>query len=38
LTNWTPVLTRMFDNSGNFSVTNGVDPSASQRYFLLRVP
>ena len=38
LINWTPVLTRMFDNSGNFSVTNGVDPSASQRYFLLRVP
>lgn len=38
LINWTPVLTNTFDASGDFSVTNGVDPNTKQRFFLLQVP
>jgi len=38
LINWTPVLTNTFDASGNFSVTNLVDPNTQQRFFLLQVP
>ena len=38
LTNWIPVLTNTFDASGNFSVTNVIDPNTKQRFFLLQVP
>ena len=38
LINWTPFLTNTFDASGNFSVTNVVDPNTKQRFFLLQVP
>jgi hypothetical protein len=35
--NWTPVATNTFA-SGNFSITNAVNPLARQNYYLLRVP
>jgi fibronectin-binding autotransporter adhesin len=34
---WTPVVTNTF-TGGNFSVTNTVDPSAPQNFYILRVP
>ena len=38
LPQWTPVLTNAFDASGNFSVTNLIDPATPQRFFLLQTP
>jgi autotransporter-associated beta strand protein len=37
LTNWTPVLTNIF-GSGNFNITNTVNPSAPQSFYILRLP
>jgi glucose/arabinose dehydrogenase len=36
--NWTMLATNAFDMNGNFSVSNGIDPSASQRFFLIQSP
>jgi len=37
LTNWTSIATNTF-GSGNFSVTNTVNPSVPQNFYILRVP
>jgi hypothetical protein len=36
LANWTPLSTNTFDGSGNFSVTNAINPNASQSFYLLK--
>jgi autotransporter-associated beta strand protein len=36
--NWTRLLTNQFDGSGNFSVTNTVDPNIPNRFYLLQLP
>jgi hypothetical protein len=33
LINWDPILTNMFDGSGNFSFTNAVNPDLTGEYF-----
>jgi hypothetical protein len=38
LNQWLPVLTNVFDASGNFSATNLIDPGTPQRFFLLQTP
>jgi autotransporter-associated beta strand protein len=38
LTNWTRLLTNQFDASGNFGITNPVDSSLLQSFYLLQVP
>lgn len=38
LSNWTPLLTNQFDNSGNFNLTNPLSPSVSQSFYLLQIP
>jgi hypothetical protein len=38
LSNWAPIATNLFDASGNFNVTNAIDPNTPQRFFLIRVP
>jgi hypothetical protein len=38
LTNWTRLLTNMFDSSGNFNFTNAIDPNTPQRFYLLQTP
>ena len=35
---WTSLGTNTFDQSGNFSFTNAVDPAAPQRFYLIQVP
>jgi uncharacterized membrane protein len=37
LNQWTPLVTNTF-GSGNFNVTNGVNPSAAKGFYILRVP
>jgi hypothetical protein len=37
VTNWTSTLTQSF-NGVNFSFTNAVNPTESQRFFLLQFP
>jgi autotransporter-associated beta strand protein len=34
---WVPVLTNQFDATGNFSVTNPVDPSSQQSFYKLQL-
>jgi autotransporter-associated beta strand protein len=38
LSNWTPVLTNLFDAAGNFDFTNPPDPSQPQQFFILQLP
>jgi autotransporter-associated beta strand protein len=38
LSNWTPFLTNQFDVSGNFNLTNPVDLTAPQSFYLLQLP
>jgi fibronectin-binding autotransporter adhesin len=38
LTSWTLAGSGVFDGSGNFSVTNSVNPATPSRFFILRVP
>jgi hypothetical protein len=38
LTNWTPVLTNLFNSVGNFSFTNPVSSQEPQRFYLLQSP
>jgi autotransporter-associated beta strand protein len=38
LTDWKPVLTNQFDGSGNFNLTNSIDPTAPQNYYLIEIP
>lgn len=38
LSNWTPLLTNQFDAGGNFNLTNPVDPTAPQSFYLLQLP
>lgn len=38
IANWTTVASGNFDGSGNFSVTNAINASEPQRYYLLQVP
>lgn len=38
LTNWSLILTGAFDNAGNFTLTNGVDPLAPGQFYELRIP
>jgi len=33
---WTLVSTNYFDNNGNFSVTNPLDPASPQIFYLLK--
>lgn len=35
---WIPIVTNFFDNSGNFSFTNTLDPSVPQVFYLLQTP
>jgi hypothetical protein len=35
LTNWTVVATNNFDGSGNFQITNGINPGAPQQFYML---
>jgi hypothetical protein len=39
LFSWTPVATNTLDGSGNFTITatNAVDPTARERFFILRL-
>ena len=37
LTSWNSIMTNTFD-SGNFSVTNTVNPTVPQQFYLLRIP
>jgi len=34
---WVPISTNQFDGSGNFSVTNTIDPTAQQTFYKLRL-
>jgi autotransporter-associated beta strand protein len=38
LTNWTPLLTNQFDDSGDFNFTNAIPPGAPQAVYLLQLP
>jgi hypothetical protein len=38
LSNWTSVGTNLFDGSGHFRFTNGVDPGLPQRFYILQLP
>lgn len=38
IANWTSVASGNFDGSGNFSVTNAINASEPQRYYLLQIP
>jgi hypothetical protein len=39
LSQWTPVFTNNFDNSGNLNLsTNVVDPSVGRLFYILRTP
>ena len=38
LSNWPVVGTGTFDNSGNFSFTNGIVSGATNRFYMIRVP
>jgi fibronectin-binding autotransporter adhesin len=35
---WVPVLTNNFDASGNFSLTNTINPNTPQNFYLLQIP
>ena len=35
-TNWTPVLTNLFDGNGGFNVTNPIDPASSAKFLLIK--
>ena len=37
-TNWTPLVTNMFDGSGNFSFSDPIDPNLPARFYLLQIP
>ncbi len=34
---WTPLLTNQFDASGDFSITNPIDPASLQSFYLLKL-
>jgi len=36
LANWTPLSTNMFDGSGNFNVTNAINPGNPRQFYLLK--
>ena len=38
LANWTPLSTNAFDSSGNFSVTNTINPGNPRQFYLLKTP
>ena len=38
LANWTPLSTNSFDGSGNFSVTNAINPGNPRQFYLLKTP
>lgn len=38
LANWTPLSTNTFDGSGNFSVTNAINPANPHQFYLLKQP
>jgi uncharacterized repeat protein (TIGR03806 family) len=38
LASWTSMATGLFDNAGNFLITNPVSPSNPQRFYILQVP
>ena len=35
LTNWTPIATNRFDGSGQFNLTNGINPGVPQQFYIL---
>jgi hypothetical protein len=37
LTNWTVIGTNTFDGSGNFNITNSVNPGVPKRFYLLKL-
>jgi rhamnogalacturonan endolyase len=37
LTNWTPLLTNQFDNSGNFNFTNAMNTNFPQSFYMLQL-
>jgi hypothetical protein len=38
LSNWTRMLTNLFDENGSFGITNAVDPTAPREFYLLQLP
>jgi autotransporter-associated beta strand protein len=38
VSNWTSIATNTFDNNGNFSFTNAINPAIPQRFFRIAVP
>jgi hypothetical protein len=38
LSNWLPVVTNVFDNTGSFTITNAIDPAVPQNFFILSAP
>ena len=38
VTNWTRLLTNQFDACGNFNFSNGLDPNAPQKFYLIQIP
>jgi fibronectin-binding autotransporter adhesin len=36
--NWTRVSTNQFDATGNFSISNAIDPTMTQQFFRIQVP
>ncbi|EEF62338.1 beta strand repeat-containing protein [Pedosphaera parvula] len=38
LSTWVPVSTNSFNGSGNFTVTNTINPAAGSRFYTIRVP
>jgi hypothetical protein len=38
LLQWTRLATNQFDNSGQLSFTNSIDPNTAQAFYLLQLP
>jgi fibronectin-binding autotransporter adhesin len=38
LSSWTPLLTNVFDGSGNYALTNTIDPAAPASFYILQQP
>ena len=38
LTNWSRIATNQFNASGNFNLTNPIDPATLQKFYRLELP
>ena len=38
ISQWMPIVTNLFDGSGNFSATNAIDRTMRSRFFRIAVP